>query len=646
MNKELLLYIKTQIDLGTPTTVIKELLVTRGGWRESDVDEAIRTAATPLPPQPVVKPQPVALNVAVQPKELETAKTTPITAPTPVPAPQPVSSPIVTPKPVVDTPAPVPTPAPASVRVPGTTLVQPVAPVVKPIIDIAAPAPTPVVTPVSAPISPATSTPVAPVSVPAPIPVATPAAAPIATPLTPMQSAPVSPVSTMTTMMPRQDGMAMNMSSMSNLNSVQPVPKKGTKALLLTTILLLVLLVGGAGAYAYMTYLSPKPTVAFAHVAQLLSESKTGQYKATITTSFDTTGFEPFLKKITKNETPAGGVQISENTTASLTVKLDGAFDMTDAAAPKTMTTIGVATTAVPMTLSVQTITLGKTLYVKLPDLSFLNDVLGGNASAFLPGDWVSLARSEIGEATGGAIEVPETTPEVTGKIVNFFLQGGVIVPTLELSKDKYNDIAVHRYQFSVDKTALKQAILQSSLALSGAPLQPEEATMVDSLLNSMNIADGELWVGVWDRKPYKMSFTLKPGADAQEIAAVKFEITFDGFGAPVSITVPTSAKPFLSLLTDYQKKAHDSGVKAGLVSVGPLAEIYYASKKSYTGLCTSPNGLASLLQSYTSGTYCKDSARAYAVALPLMTETGVACIDASTKIVTLAAAPTGTVCK
>jgi hypothetical protein len=43
---------------------------------------------------------------------------------------------------------------------------------------------------------------------------------------------------------------------------------------------------------------------------------------------------------------------------------------------------------------------------------------------------------------------------------------------------------------------------------------------------------------------------------------------------------------------------------------------------------------------------YCKDAAKQFAVAMPLSSETGVACVDATGKVATIAATPTGTECK
>lgn len=69
-NQELINYIKEQLRIGTPKELVKDVLMTRGGWVSADVDEAIRLAtgqpkvAAPAMPQQSLPPQP-----AVQPTQ-------------------------------------------------------------------------------------------------------------------------------------------------------------------------------------------------------------------------------------------------------------------------------------------------------------------------------------------------------------------------------------------------------------------------------------------------------------------------------------------------------------------------------------------------------------------------------------------------
>jgi len=434
--------------------------------------------------------------------------------------------------------------------------------------------------------------------------------------------------------------------------TVQPQKKRG-KMFAIAFAVIFVLLLGGGGAYGYFTYVAPSPKVAFARIIPQLTSSKTGHFKASIVVDFDKAILDQFGPALGADQIETEGVQISKDTSAQATLALDGVFDRTDASNTKSDITTTFKTTAVPFMLSIQTKFIDNTLYVKIPDLGFLTDLVGGNTGAFLPGDWVSLKKSDL-ESSDAVLPIQvasNITSDKQAQIAKLFAQGGVIVPTVELSKDKLNGLLMHRYQFSVDQKALKQALIQSAAIVSGTPLTDQEIQSLDPMLASVTITNGEIWVGMWDQKPHRVMFTIKPNGDlASAFKNVTVDITLDAFGLPVSITAPVSAKPFTALFDDARKKAEDAAVKSTITSIAPTAEIYYSEKHTYLGLCVAANGAKPLLDSIASRTgstlYCKDSARFYAAAAPLSGESGVVCMDAGDKLVSLSSVPTGTVCK
>lgn len=90
-NQELINYIKEQIRIGTPRDLIKDVLMTRGGWTAGDVDEAIRIATgqpkvvaptMPLPQNQTVSSAPtVASGQATFTPQTTFVNQTPLTAP-------------------------------------------------------------------------------------------------------------------------------------------------------------------------------------------------------------------------------------------------------------------------------------------------------------------------------------------------------------------------------------------------------------------------------------------------------------------------------------------------------------------------------------------------------------------------------------
>ncbi len=722
INKELSLYIDAQIAIGTPQNIIKEMLVTRGGWRESDVDEALRSILNPIPaqpapvaPQPVSQPKPAPQPVqpsrievdAVRPQpsqarmpgttlisqspELQTAR--PVVAAAPVGAQAPVASPTPTPVAPAIPPTQTPTPAPAAAAPASwltrtATPAQPAVPV-QPQPNMAAPysfatppaqpsQPSPVSSfvPPSAAVtgsSPIPPTAAAPLSSSTPVAPTAPVPVQVSTPMTPIMQQPVSPLADISDSVlpsamaindikppvqsvydPTRAGQPAMFSGMQGSEPVirETTPGRGKKiAIIVSTII--ILLLAAAAAYGYFFYLNPSPKVAFANVLPQLTSAKTGHFKGTMVAEFDKGMASLFLPQIGQNQGTTG-VPISENNTGQATISFDGMFDRTDAANEKTDISLAFSSNVIPVSISLQTKFIDNTLYAKVPDLGFLNDLTGGNTGGFLPGDWVQFSKADLSEPLPGTTIMPSfisnLTAEKKDQIRNIIFNAGVITPTIELSKEKLNGVSVHRYQFSVNQQALAKAIADSSVIASGQAMSPDDNAVLNDILSSFTVADGQLWVGVWDRKPYRIMFTLKPtegGSDA--ISSIKFDSSLDAFGSPASITAPVSAKPFSSLFQDAQNKGRDAAIKAGLTSAVPAAEIYYGSKRTYLGLCadtTVKSIIDTMAAKYAPSVYCKDSARTYAVAFPLASESGVACMDNGGKIISLATLPTGTSCK
>lgn len=150
-NQELINYIKEQLRIGTPRDLIKDVLMTRGGWTAADVDEAIRLATgqpkvvaptMPLPPTQTVTPQgPVVSNTTNFAPQSNPVIQTPLTAPLQQ---APFTADGFRPATVVNTPPPLVQPVPLdSSALPAQTLAR----VGSPSVGLAQPAPSSWATP-------------------------------------------------------------------------------------------------------------------------------------------------------------------------------------------------------------------------------------------------------------------------------------------------------------------------------------------------------------------------------------------------------------------------------------------------------------------------------------------------------------------
>ena len=488
----------------------------------------------------------------------------------------------------------------------------------------------------------------------------TPMQTPMSQPPTPVQTPVQSFVGMQTHTQQVQQMQQMN-------DGVQITEKKPRSKLAKVIIGLVILLVlaglGGGAAYGYFYYVNPSPARAFAAVIPKFKSAHTGHYKATITATFNknaVSGLIPAPAGLTASDQ---GVVISQDTTAQGTFTIDGTFDKTDAKNPKSSNTLTIGTTAIPLSITLETRLIGETLYAKVPDLGFLADLLGGNTFGFVPGDWVELSKSEAMTASqidpmlSALLPTQATTNTVAtnaqqDQLVSAFFDSGVITPTVELAKGTVGTTSVHRYQFSVDQQALKTALTKAYAGATGSADNGMVASAIGQFVDGMTVQNGELWIGVWDGKPYRIMFTVKPTGDfANELQSVAFDINFDSFGQPVTITTPVGAKSLMSLIQDAQKKMKDTKIQANLTAVKTRAELYYSVKRTYLGLCSADAGLKTQFASLTNlaspgGVYCKDSARAFAVAAELTTPQSVACVDNTNSVTLMPALPTALACK
>jgi hypothetical protein len=631
-------------------------------------------------PAPTPAPQPVAPVVApMQPTPATPAQpaVSPFLKPTPNVAPV-SSTPMSTPAPAMSADMsqfkPAATPMPSEIKpVAPQTLSSPVPPVA--VMPQQAPAPkfvmsdvtfvkgslgSPEPTPVVAPVQPgATPVGISPLGMhvdmggTVPVGFDTMVAPPAPAPQPAMQQPATKPVQSFVGMQSQQD----------DVRITETKPKSKTGKIIFAIIALLVILgIGGGAAYAYVFYINPTPARAFASVVPKLESVQTAHYKATIVATFDknlVSGLVPTPAGLT---TPDAGVAISENPTAQATLTIDGSFDRTDSKNPKASNTLTMATNAIPLSLNIETRLVNGTFYAKVPDLGFLADILGGNTFGFVPGDWVEISKADIATEAQTNPQVSSFIPsQVTTTLTDdqqkqlmaAFLDGGVITPTVELAKDKVGTTSVHRYQFSVNQQALNQALVKAYRITTGAKDDSGEvAAAVGQIVDNVTIQNGELWVGVWDQKPYRLMFTVKPnGAVAGELQSITFDINLDSLGQPVAISAPVGAKPLISLIQDAQKKSKDMSIQSNLSAIKTKAELYYSVKRTYLGLCSAETGLKTAFPELTTMsapqmTYCKDSPRTFAVAAELGTPASVACVDNMNSVTLTTALPTGTACK
>ena len=275
------------------------------------------------------------------------------------------------------------------------------------------------------------------------------------------------------------------------------------------------------------------------------------------------------------------------------------------------------------------------------------NDMLGGNTQGLLPGDWLSFSSNDAANLGQAGVALTGISQTQKQQLVQLLMQGGIITPTVALGRETVNGMLMNHYQFAVNQSALQTALAKAYTIVSGQ--QPTDAQMavLSQGFSSFSITNGEVWIGVWDKMPHRIVFTLKGSGDAAAVQSLAFDISLDSFNKGVSIIAPSVAKPLLTILQGAKNAATDAHINAGLSSVIPQSMLYYSVKRSYTGLCDATNGLKNVIAGLGSqAAYCKSTAKTFAVAAPLTATNQFACVDVSGTVVDLPNLPTGTVCK
>lgn len=557
-NQELIFYIKEQLKAGIPAPLIKEVLVTRGGWRETDVDEGFRFIGVGGTKEAVSKPE------------------------TPLPPPIPAQQPVV-----------------ESVR--PATLAQNVA---------------------------------APVSVT--VPIESPA------------------VSQMSVYAPTQANEVPHFEGMQTPEHQQiiEITKKRAsqkRMILVITILVLILGVGAFCTYAYMYYLNPTPERVFSKMISSMQKVKGLHYMTEAVTTLS-------LPSVNLGTTQMSGDKAEQ----TVTLKGEGTVDISDREHPTSESNFNLTTTLLPLNLSIATKSLNDIFYVQMPNMGAFTALVAPNLKS---GDWLSFSKADLDQL---ALDTPafkdrfhidtahvtdRITPEKRILLLKLFIESKAFAHTVSQPNEKLDGTIMHHYQWTLDKEALRAFLEQAIPLLSDMPLSNTDTQALTTFTHSFEITDGEIWIGMKDFLPHKIVFTLKAfnpeSTNKISIASTTVAVAFSNFDKKLNIIAPANASSYYTLFRDARLKGKDAQLKAQLASARALAEIYYSSKKSYSGMCLSTDASISSMMSSVNTLIspdtlsCVDAKSTYRLYAHLLTNPAhYFCVDSTGSAVELESSP------
>ncbi len=252
-------------------------------------------------------------------------------------------------------------------------------------------------------------------------------------------------------------------------------------------------------------------------------------------------------------------------------------------------------------------------------------------------------------------------TPAQKAELKRITKEAHIVKAKRDLLPKNIDGIFVWHYSFDLDKEGTKKYLTDISTYL--AQENPEIATRINEGAASAidNIAElkGEAWIGISDGLPYKISLDVSVlPLDTPEVLKITVLGTFSNWNKPVVIEAPENSVPFEDIVNELTKSedataeaTHDqTQVQGTLSSMRAAAEIYYSEKGNYQGYCESKlhTDLIKNLQSAVPGVVlptCKATKTEWIASAPLPTTHEFFCVDSRGDARTQATAPSGYTC-
>ncbi len=419
-------------------------------------------------------------------------------------------------------------------------------------------------------------------------------------------------------------------------------------------VILVVILLGGAGAYAYTNYVSPSPNVAFARGASAFAKQSTFRF------SFDATSpnLSPALFSFLPAEatpTETANQEVAVDTSSKLS--LSGT--VAPSGTPKYTLTGSLVTPSVPVTVSVQAKTGDGGVLFQFPNLGYFIERFN------LPNDtqaetWYKATGADIEEAINpGFVALRALAPLITpgantlASVSNLLAKYPILVPTTSLPRGTDDGSSYLRYQVTVSKEALRALSLEVIKQGQGTAATAEQTASVDQMLENLTFSNGELWLAPFTFLPHRLSLTITSKAGSGlPFDSINTMLTLSGYGDafPVEAT-PASTTSVRDVIDSAVTKQKDASVQSLMSQSRVEAEMFYGKRRSYYNLCKGSTELVGTFAEIKTITgtdpTCVATARAYAIATPLPSDTTkIACVDSSGTNGTVSSVPTKTVCQ
>lgn len=349
------------------------------------------------------------------------------------------------------------------------------------------------------------------------------------------------------------------------------------KRLWLPIIATMALLLAGGATLGYAYYQSASPQKMVAKMFGNFSKIKSAEFSGSVTANIEGEGLN--------TDMPAGGTGgPATKQKLNLSIDFSGASDTGDRANPQFQLTLksqGDLEKNGSFSLDASLRAVEKNLYFKISNLPNIGIA---DLSPFSD-KWIKLSDEELtnspllNQATGQSQNTPlkENKPLTAAQIhtlEQLMIKHQFIKITKKLADETLAGVPTKHFQFVFDKQAYKDLAKE----LSDNPdykLDKAQIGKLDDGLDSLNSADGEMWIGKKDAMLYKivLNFNFAETSVTKASGKITFILSFSNYNQPVTITAPAPAMPIQDVLNQLLGGAKNAA-DAGNVSSAPDEKI------------------------------------------------------------------------
>lgn len=280
-------------------------------------------------------------------------------------------------------------------------------------------------------------------------------------------------------------------------------------------------------------------------------------------------------KKDDANSTPG---RIAGAQTYSGRLDFNGRFDGRDQANPSGAVTFTI--TAESMIFGMETVAVGKDMYFKITQFPAIGLFDAGQ----IKNQWFYVDEKFTKENQSE----DEITPEQTQRVLEILKDAKIFDITERMSGEVIDGVSTIKYKYSVNKDELKQVIYDLYEVIEGEKIDPEYDSEFKDINQSLQFTGGELWVGRWDFKPRKMTFSMNLNGAAGTDMNAKLNLTtfFKNFDTSLKIEAPYPFKNVSEIQNIFsnstESDARDATRLTDIRQLQTGLELYYNDYDEY----------------------------------------------------------------